>query len=151
MSDQPPPYDPASQQPPTPPAPPAPPPYGQQPGQPYPPQPGYGYGYQVPPPSTGKSTAALVLGIAGLLVCPFVLSIPAWIVGRSAVKEIDASQGRLGGRSAATAGTILGIIGTVLGLLGIVALTIFLVAIPSSCTGNSTGNSTDNTFSFHCS
>src|SRR5690349_4459293 len=79
--------------------PPPPPQYGQPPyQQPQYQQPQYGQpGYYPPPapPTPGKATAALIMGIAGLLVCPLVLSIPAWIVGRSAVKEIDASQGSL--------------------------------------------------------
>ncbi len=110
MSDQQPPEDPYGA-----PPPPPPPGYGQ-PGQ---------YAYPQPPmepPATSKSTTALVLGITGLVVCPGVLSVPAWIVGKQAVREIDASQGRLGGRSQAQAGYILGIIGTCLAALGILAL-----------------------------
>jgi len=95
---------------------PPPPPYGQQPP---------GYPMPVAPPATGKSVTALVLGICGVVICPLILSVPAIIVGQSAKKEIDASQGRLGGRSQAQAGFILGIIGTVLGLL--VALLIAVV------------------------
>lgn len=116
MSDQQPPSDPYG----TPQQPPPPPGYGQQP--PYQ-QPGQ-YSYpQVPmePPASSKSTTALVLGITGLVICPGILSIPAWIVGRQAVQEIDASQGRIGGRSQAQAGYILGIIGTCLAALGIIA------------------------------
>lgn len=131
MSDQQPPADPygTPQQPPPPPG--QQPTYGQPPQQP-PQQPGQFYP-QIPmePPATSKSTTALVLGITGLVICPGVLSIPAWIVGQQAVREIDASQGRLGGRSQAQAGYILGIIGTCLAALGIlafVALMLFSVA-----------------------
>lgn len=92
-----------------------PPPYGQFPGQ-------YPYPVAMEPPATSKATTALVLGITGLVVCPGVLSVPAWIIGQQAVKEIDASQGQLGGRSQAQAGYILGIIGTALAALGILAL-----------------------------
>lgn len=126
-------------------------PSGPPPWQPPPP------GYPVPPvpmapPTSGKATTALVLGICGLVICPFVLSVPAIIVGQSAKKEIDASQGRLGGRSQAQAGFILGIIGTVLGVL--VALFVAVVfafgsavenAYEDSCTtyDQSTGEFTD--------
>lgn len=82
-----------------------PPAYGQQPGQ---------HPYQPLPPTSGKATAAMILGIGGLVLCPFVLSIPAWILGSQAKNEIDASQGQLGGRGQAQAGFILGIIGTVI-------------------------------------
>ncbi len=103
MSEQPPvgPGGPPPWQPPPPP----PPAYGQQPP---------GYPMPVAPPASGKSVTALVLGICGLVICPLILSVPAIIVGQSAKKEIDASQGRLGGRSQAQAGFILGIIGTIL-------------------------------------
>ena len=43
------------------------------------------------------------------MVAPFAL-----VIGRGAVKEIDASGGSLGGRGMAQAGYILGIIGTVI-------------------------------------
>jgi hypothetical protein len=98
-----------------------PPPYGQvPPGQ-------YAYPLPVEPPATSKATTAMVLGITGLVVCPGVLSIPAWVIGHQAVREIDASQGRLGGRSQAQAGYILGIIGTVLAALGILAVVAIFV------------------------
>jgi hypothetical protein len=108
-----------SEQPPEPNGPPPwqpPPPYGQQP---------QGYPVPVAPGTSGKATAALILGIFGVAVCPLVLSVPAIIVGQSAKKEIDASQGRLGGRGQAQAGFILGIVGTV--LAGLAAL--FVVAV----------------------
>lgn len=113
MSEQPPvgPDGPPPWQPPPPPPPPLP-PYGQQPppGYPMPPLP-------VAPPTSSKATTALVLGICGLVLCPLILSVPAIVLGQSAKKEIDASQGRLGGRSQAQAGFILGIVGTVLAFL----------------------------------
>ncbi len=100
-------------------------------GQPYPqtpppppawqPPPGQPYAYQPPPPAPGSATTALILGIVGVVMCPLVASIPAWIIGRNSVREIDASQGQLGGRSTAQAGYVLGIIGTALGALGILA------------------------------
>ena len=67
--------------------------------------------------SNGKATAALILGIVGILFCPLILSIPAIILGYSARKEIDASQGRQTNRGLATAGIITGWIGVVYGLL----------------------------------
>lgn len=95
----------------------APPPYG-----------GGGYApYQPEPPATGQATTALVLGIVGLTFCPGAGSIAAWIIGRSAVREIDASAGRLGGRSSAMAGYVLGIIGTALAALGMLVLAVFLM------------------------
>ena len=54
----------------------------------------------------------------------------AWAIGPSAVREIDATQGRYGGRDKANAGKIMGIIGTVLLVLGILAV-IGLIALCS--------------------
>ena len=89
--------------------------------QPPPPPPSpYAYGPPGPQPATsGSAVTALVLGILGLVMCGPFTAIPAIIVGRNATREIDASQGRLGGRGMAQAGYVLGIIGTVLGGLAL--------------------------------
>jgi hypothetical protein len=131
--------------------PPPPPQYGQ---PQYQQQPQYGQpGYYPPPapPTPGKATAALVMGIAGILCCPLVLSIPAWIVGRSAAKEIDASNGALGGRSTANAGMITGIIGTVLGVVYIAAFALLVAVGNIDCHGTDSSTDTNTDFSFHCS
>ncbi|GGF43449.1 hypothetical protein GCM10011519_16660 [Marmoricola endophyticus] len=85
-----------------------------------------GYGYQMPA-NHPSATTSLVLGLVGLvggfmcgigfLVAPFAL-----FVGRKTVKEIDASNGQLGGRSNAQAGFVLGIVGTVILVLGVLAV-----------------------------
>ena len=62
----------------------------------------------------------MVLGIVGLVVgflacgVGFLAAPFAWALGRNALKEIRASQGRLGGEGTAQAGMVMGIIGTVL-------------------------------------
>jgi hypothetical protein len=58
-----------------------------------------------------------------LLVSPF-----AWALGRNALKDIRASQGRLGGESQARAGMIMGIVGTVLAIIALLALVIIVLA-----------------------
>jgi hypothetical protein len=64
-------------------------------------------------PDHPQATTSLVLGVAGVVLCG--LAAPfAWATGRRTVREIDASQGRLGGRGAAQAGYVLGIIGTMI-------------------------------------
>lgn len=101
-------------------------PYGQAP-QPY------GYG---PPADHPQSTTILVLGILGLVLCQ-VLSPFAWVMGNRVVREIDASGGRMGGRSSANAGRICGIIGTVLlglSLLFVVVIVVIAVAGAASST-----------------
>lgn len=123
--------------------------YPPQPGQPTPYQypraqggvPG-AYGYPQVAPAHPQSTLALVLGVvglAGLFVCglPLLVSPFAWAIGRSSLKEIRESHGRLSGESNALAGMIMGIIGTVLLILvvlGIIAL-IVLVSVGSTSSG----------------
>lgn len=129
MSDQaPPPYgeqQPSGQQP----------PYGQQPPPAAPPPNAYGQPQYYAPRDHPQATLILILGILGLVACQ-VLSPFAWVMGNKVVKEIDASQGQLGGRSSANAGRICGIIGSVLLGLSIVAglfvIVIFLVAAGST-------------------
>ena len=96
--------------------------YGQQPSydQPYPP-------YPVPPPNHGGALASMIVGIVSLvLACGYgigLLGAPvAWYLGSKSLREIDASQGRLGGRGMAQAGKVMGIIGTV--LLGILLVVV---------------------------
>jgi uncharacterized membrane protein YjgN (DUF898 family) len=79
-----------------------------------PPPPGY-------LPEHPQATLSLILGILGLVACGIAAPF-AWQVGRRTVAEIDASQGRLGGRGAAQAGYVLGIVGTVMLGLAVLAL-----------------------------
>lgn len=109
-----------------------PPPYGQQPPEgyasyppPYAPPVHGGYGQQ--PENHPKATTALVLGIVGVICCS--LTAPfAWVIGKRAMDEIDASGSRMGGRGLAQAGYVLGIVGTILLVLGVVAV-VGLVAL----------------------
>ena len=68
----------------------------------------------------GKATAALVLGIVGIFLCPLVCSVLAIIFGVQARNEIDANPTALGGRGQAQAGFILGIVGIALTVIWIV-------------------------------
>jgi hypothetical protein len=95
-----------------------------------PPPPGY-YGYAPLPPSDGQAIAAMVIGIVALVgACGYGLTLlispVALFLGRSSMKRIDASQGRIGGRGFAQAGFILGIIGTILLALAIIAVGVFI-------------------------
>jgi hypothetical protein len=124
--------------------------YGGQPpapGQPapYAPMPPYG-GLLVRPPDHDQATLSLILGLVGLigsfvfcgvtlLVSPF-----AWGVGHSALKDIRASQGRLGGESNARTGMILGIIGTAL-LVLVLLIVIFAIVMSAATDTSSTGSS----------
>lgn len=97
----------------------------------YPPQ-GYpppGYPAQGPvqyAPDHPRATMSLVLGIIGIVACQ-VLGPVAWWMGRKTLEEIDASGGRYGGRGAAQAGYVMGVVGTVLLAIGLVVLVVYLV------------------------
>jgi hypothetical protein len=111
------------------------PPYAQQ-QQPYYQQP-QGPVYQQsqgPVQDHPQASTALVLGILGLYLCG-VLAPFALMIGRRTIREIDASGGQYGGRSAARAGHILGIVGTVLlcfAVLATIAYVIFVIALVGS-------------------
>ena len=93
----------------------APPPYGGYPPPPY-----------FPPRDHPSATTVLVLGIVGLVACQ-VVSPFAWVMGNRVVREIDASRGQVGGRSAANAGRICGIIGTALLAFSVVLIVLALL------------------------
>jgi hypothetical protein len=77
---------------------------------------------QSPSQTAGKATAALVLGILGLVLIPIIPSILAIVFGNSAKQQIDGSGGRLGGRGLASAGVVLGWVALALGALLIIAV-----------------------------
>jgi hypothetical protein len=59
-----------------------------------------------------RAKNALLLGLSSVLCCGFLTGIPAIWVGFRALRDIDASDGRLRGRGSAIAGIVLGVIGT---------------------------------------
>ncbi|MCU1646574.1 MAG: hypothetical protein JWN03_6849 [Nocardia sp.] len=79
----------------------------------YPPPYGYqGYpAYGAPRPDHPQATTILVLGILSLVFCQL-LGPVAWIMGSKARKEIEYSEGMLGGRGNVMAGYVCGIIAT---------------------------------------
>jgi uncharacterized protein DUF4190 len=120
-----------------------PPQYGGQPpyGQPPPGQ--YG-GWQQPygwtPPfiqeTNSKATAALILGIAGLILCPLICSVIALVLGYQARREIDESQGRQTGRGNAVAGIVLGWIGVAFSVLGIIFIVVVAIVADDTTSNN---------------
>jgi hypothetical protein len=108
-------------------------PWGQQPPaqQPWGGQPQW----QQPPATPGVATAALILGICGILFSFCFIGIPcaivAVILGYKARNQIDASGGRLGGRGLAIAGLVMGWIGVAINALFIVLVIIGAVSSPS--------------------
>ncbi len=77
---------------------------------------------------------ALVLGIAGLVLVflglpGLILGPIAYFLGKSSVNRIDASNGQLGGRSAAVAAWMIGVAATAFGAAASLGwLTFFLVS-----------------------
>jgi hypothetical protein len=65
-----------------------------------------------------RGTLILVLGILGLLICGF-LGIPAWIMGNTDLKEMDAGTMDSAGRGNTNAGRICGMIATILLVVGV--------------------------------
>ena len=106
-------------------------PYSQPYQQPYQQQPPYGGPqYGAAAQDHPQSTTVLVLGILGLVVCGLIAPF-AWVMGNRVVREIDASNGTIGGRGNANAGRICGIIGTCLVGLGLVFL-VFVVIVAAA-------------------
>jgi Domain of unknown function (DUF4190) len=92
--------------------------------EPHPPPPEYGapqppYG-GAPAPNHPRATLTLILGILSIPCCGLFTGIPAIILGRRTLREIDENPGMYGGRSQVNAGYICGIIGTVLSVVGII-------------------------------
>jgi hypothetical protein len=81
-----------------------------------------------PPPTHGKATTSLILGILSIVLCGLVTGIPAIVLGRQARREIRDSNGALGGDGLAQAGFVTGIIGTVwTGLVTLFVLGVFVL------------------------
>ena len=59
-------------------------------------------------PTPGTAIASLVLGIASIVTCVFILAIPGVICGHLALSRIKESQGRYGGRGLAITGLVIG-------------------------------------------
>ncbi|MFN2591121.1 MAG: DUF4190 domain-containing protein [Actinomycetota bacterium] len=66
-----------------------------------------------PPSSNGMAIAAMILGIVGLFMLPFIGPVLALVFGYISKGQIDRSAGREGGRSMAVAGIVLGYVGLV--------------------------------------
>ena len=106
----------------------------------YPP-PGYppaGYqavGYGQAPQTDSKAVVGLILAISAWVICPFITAIIALVLAGQSNRAIDASGGRLEGRSLNTATKVIAWLNIVLGIIGIVAfiaLIVFGVVLDSS-------------------
>ena len=61
-----------------------------------------------------RGTLILILGILGLIMCGIFTAIPAWIMGKGDLKEMDAGRMDPAGRDLTKIGMILGMIACVL-------------------------------------
>lgn len=78
-------------------------------------------------PTDGMATAAMVLGILGLVVCG-PLAVVALFLGYSARGRIRQSGGQIGGDGQATAGIVLGWIGVVIWVVLVASMAALVVA-----------------------
>jgi hypothetical protein len=69
----------------------------------------------------------LALGILSFVLCGVFTAIPAWIMGSSDIKEMDAGAMDPSGRGLTQAGKILGMVHCILWLLAILAFGGFLI------------------------
>jgi len=103
--------------------------WGQQPQQEQPQWGDQQQQWQAAPTTPGSATAALILGICGIVLCPLICGPLAIVYGNKAKGEIRASNGRLGGQGLAQAGVVMGWIGVAFAVLGIL---FFIIAIAGS-------------------
>lgn len=78
--------------------------------------------------ASSNAIFALVLGILSYIMCGLFAAIPAWIIGRKEINEINAGRSPEAGKTLATIGMWLGIINVILSVLTIIAL-IFLFTL----------------------
>ncbi|MCB0728899.1 MAG: DUF4190 domain-containing protein [Ignavibacteriae bacterium] len=107
------------------------------PPPPPPPPPSFNAPPPPPPPSSGQpqnsgsassnAIIALVLGILSYIACGIFASIPAWIVGKKELNEINAGRSPEAGRTLANIGMWLGIINVILFILGMIFVVIALM------------------------
>lgn len=94
----------------------------------------YGQPAYSAPRTEGTAVASLVLGIAGILFCPFICPILAIVFGTQAKNKIRQDPS-LQGQGMAQAGFILGIVGIALNVLGLI------IVIIAAATNNSSSSS----------
>lgn len=105
------------------------------PGYGYGPPPAYGYGYGPPYGAYAREhpqgTTILVLGILSLVTCQLAGPV-AWVMGNTALAEIDANPAAYSNRSSVQTGRICGIVATGLMIFAAVIGVLVLVALAAS-------------------
>jgi hypothetical protein len=80
----------------------------------------------MPGGASSNAIIALVLGILSYVTCGIFAAIPAWILGKKELSEIDAGRSPENGRTLAKIGMWLGIVNVILTVLGLIAFMILL-------------------------
>ena len=80
----------------------------------------------VTPPTSSMATTSLIAGIIGWTIAPFLGALTAIITGHMAKKEIQESDGKLGGDGMATAGLIMGYLQIIPSILCICSVSVML-------------------------
>ncbi len=78
--------------------------------------------------ASSNAIIALVLGILSFISCGILAAIPAWIMGKREINEINSGRSSQAGMTFAKIGMWLGIINIILSVLAIIFLVIALLA-----------------------
>ena len=74
-----------------------------------------------------RGVLILVLGILSFVLCGIFTAIPAWVMGNSDLRAMDAGQMDPSGRGLTQAGKICGMIAVILSIIGLVVTVIFFL------------------------
>ncbi len=96
----------------------------QPPENPYQPSSGYAF----PAPDHPQAAVILILGILGVSIAQVCAPI-AWYLGNKAKREIESSNGTIGGLGLVNAGRICGIVGTAILALSLVIVVVAVIVI----------------------
>ncbi len=80
------------------------------------------------------AVASLVLGVVGMTILPCLGSILAIVFGHVALRQMHASEGRLGGKGLAIAGLIMGYLVLIPGVITFIVFVAILALAPSGTT-----------------
>jgi len=72
-----------------------------------------------PPMKPHRGVLILVFGILGLVICPIIFGVLAWVWGNNDLREIDTGTMDPEGKGLTQAGRIIGMISVILMLVGI--------------------------------
>jgi len=86
----------------------------------------------MPGGASSNAIISLVLGILSYISCGIFVAIPAWIIGKKELGEIDAGRSPESGRTMAKIGMWLGIVNVILSIIAIfVMMILFLFGVLS--------------------